>query len=450
MAVIKIWSSSKTIEEALNYVTDEEKTSPLESAFEYVKDETKTAGKYISGINCMPQTALEEFVDVKEQFGKNSKRMYYHAKQAFPPDEEGLTPELAHQIGLEYAEKTWPGYQVVVTTHVDKAHLHNHFIINSVSFETGLKMHVGKSDIHILRAKNDEICRAYGLSTLTDKRYRGKSYIEWQNGKRGIPALRDLVKEDIDLALSVSINFEEFLSELRNFGYKIKSGKHLAVSPPGYVKENGNRGYIRLKSLNSFAYTEEGIKQRLKTNYRANYGFKVPRNKVYYRKQVKHKRKLPYYEALIYKKMYSMGLAKRKPKMTSAVIRKNQKDAADLTQSIKVISKYKLKSQKDLEEAYDELKLALAKKEGQREHLRKAIRSKGTTIQSEDIYKLTEEIRAVRSELNALNKVKVKTDGILITFEQIREGRKENGNDSRSTSSRNDNQHSRSRNHSNS
>ncbi|MBR1373884.1 relaxase/mobilization nuclease domain-containing protein [bacterium] len=111
--------------------------SPMNNIFPYIMKKEKTDAKLISGINCMPETALEEFRAVKNQFRKTDGRQYWHIVQSFSPD-DNLTPEIAHEIGLKFAEY-FGNYQTVVATHIDRNHIHNHIVFNSVNFENGKK-----------------------------------------------------------------------------------------------------------------------------------------------------------------------------------------------------------------------------------------------------------------------------------------------------------------------
>ena len=119
----------------------------------------------ISGVNCVPQAALLEFMNTKRQYGSTDGRMYYHMVQSFRPDDP-VTPEMAHEIALKLAEQI-PGYEIVVATHTDREHLHSHFVINSVSCETGLKYHSNEESLMALRRASDELC------ILQDESYTG-------------------------------------------------------------------------------------------------------------------------------------------------------------------------------------------------------------------------------------------------------------------------------------
>ena len=120
----------------------------------------------VSGKDCCPETVNNEFMATRKTFDKTNGVFFYHYDQSFKAD-ENIPPKTAHEIAMKFAEDNYPGYEVLVATHMDKAHIHSHFIINSVSFEDGKKLHQNKETLKKLRACSDEICKSYGLSTTT-------------------------------------------------------------------------------------------------------------------------------------------------------------------------------------------------------------------------------------------------------------------------------------------
>lgn len=121
--------------------------------------------RLVSGINCDGENAFKEFMATKKSYGKTDGMNFYQYVQSFSP-EENITPQKAHEVALEFAEKAWAGYEVLVVTHCDVQHIHSHFVINSVSFENGKKLRQNPNTLKSLRALSDEICRHHSLSTL--------------------------------------------------------------------------------------------------------------------------------------------------------------------------------------------------------------------------------------------------------------------------------------------
>lgn len=123
---------------------------PMNNIFPYVTRKEATEQRLISGIYCSPDTALEEFRYIKQKYGKEDGRSYYHIVQSFSPN-DNLTPETAHEIGLKFAEY-FPGFQILVATHCNTGNIHNHLIMNSVSFENGKKFHQSRDGLLQVKA----------------------------------------------------------------------------------------------------------------------------------------------------------------------------------------------------------------------------------------------------------------------------------------------------------
>lgn len=158
MAIVKILPIKSRVDNALNYITNEDKT--LKDEYEYMKNDIyyalnyiekdyKTNDKqYVTGINCEPEKAFEQMQDVKQKYNKTDKILAYHVIHSYKPGE--LTPEKAHRVGVEFATEMFGDrFQVVVSTHLDKDHLHNHIILNSVSFKDGKNIIIIMNQLHL-------------------------------------------------------------------------------------------------------------------------------------------------------------------------------------------------------------------------------------------------------------------------------------------------------------
>lgn len=291
MATTSLWSVKGWLGKVVVYVEDPEKTEnpafygdagltgqqgqSLEDVISYAVNERKTTDpgetvckareggdvkqRFVSGINCSPLTAREEMMAVKKRFGKDNGVMAYHGYQSFAPGE--ASPETAHEIGVRLAERLWGDrYQVLVATHLDKeSHLHNHFVVNSVSFLDGLRYYRSEKDYYAMRRESDRLCLKYGLSVLPPDAERGRSrqYGEWRAEKEERPTFRGLIKSDIDEAVHMARTDREFFLLLRQKGYDIKFGSDITVRPPG--KERG------MKLARNFGpeYTREAICRRI-------------------------------------------------------------------------------------------------------------------------------------------------------------------------------------------
>ena len=204
--------------------------SPMNNIFNYVTRREATESKLISGVNCSPDSALEEFKFVKKRFGKEDGRTYYHIIQSFSLDDD-LTPETANEIGIKLAEY-FPGFQILVATHTNTAAIHNHIIMNSVSYDNGKKFHQSRDEMLQVKEYSNQLCREYGLS-VTETKTKNPRNSRWK---------RDLIKT-ASYAIGWSATKEEFIEYMREHGYKVQwedKYKYITfTTPEGYkVRDN--------------------------------------------------------------------------------------------------------------------------------------------------------------------------------------------------------------------
>lgn len=264
MATTAIWKVKGSLGRVVDYAANPDKTtfSPediqgLRDVMDYMTQDYKTEEqRYVSGVNCASAIARDEMQMVKKQFGKEGGIVAFHGYQSFAPGE--VTPEQAHAIGIELAERLWGDkFQVVVATHLDKEHIHNHFVLNSVSFVDGKKFNDCKATYALMRRTSDELCREHGLSVIEHpEQGRTMSYDAWGAEQKGKPTWYSQIRRDVDAAITRSFLFDHFIDNLKRQGYEVKLGKYIAVRPPG--KER----FVRLKTLGD-NYTEEAIRQRI-------------------------------------------------------------------------------------------------------------------------------------------------------------------------------------------
>lgn len=204
--------------------------SPMNNIFNYVTRSEATESKLICGVNCSPDSALDEFKFVKKHFGKEDGRTYYHIIQSFSPDDD-LTPETANEIGIKLAEY-FPVFQILVATHVNTNAIHNHLILNSVNFENGKKFHQSRDEMLQVKEYSNQLCREYGLS-VTEVKTKNNRNLLWK---------RQLI-ETASYAIGWSATKEDFIEYMREHGYDIKwedKYKYITfTTPEGYkVRDN--------------------------------------------------------------------------------------------------------------------------------------------------------------------------------------------------------------------
>lgn len=189
MAIIKFTSGKINPRTVINYVCNKEKTTD----------------KLISGKDCMPESCEYEFAEVKKAFGKTDGRTYYHMIQSFSPDDR-ITPEQAHEVGMQMAE-LFKGYQVLVVTHTNKAHIHNHLVINSVNFENGKKLTISNQELEEIKNYSNSICLKNGWDVTEAKTRRNRN-----------PKWKQIIIEDALAAMAESYSMDEYISKLKELG----------------------------------------------------------------------------------------------------------------------------------------------------------------------------------------------------------------------------------------
>lgn len=259
MAVTKILAVTNRLDKRVAYVVNEQKTH-LDASMTYITTPEKTEQSFFtSAINCRSvQTAFAEMMTTKRRFGKTDGVQAYHIIQSFAPGE--VTPEQAHRIGLRFCEQLLENrYEVVIGTHLDKAHLHNHILVNSVARDNGAKYHSNRQSYYQqIRRLSDTLCREEQLSVIEPKG-PGKHYAVWKAEQQGKPTYSQMIRADIDMMLRDSYSFPMLLSLLEKKGYQVSRNpnrKYLTVRPPG-AKRN-----FRLDRLGP-GYSVSELKARL-------------------------------------------------------------------------------------------------------------------------------------------------------------------------------------------
>ena len=189
---------------------------------EYKTYDSKSKRDLVSGINCDGENSFSEFMATKKVYGKNNGVFFYQYVQSFLPTEK-ITPEQAHEVALEFAEKAWKGHEVLVTTHCDARHIHSHFVINSVGYESGMKLRQSPSTLKRLRRLSDEICKAHGRLSVLQPYQDGSNSMssrEYRARMNGDSWKQKLVN-DIEQAMEYSGSRDEFERAMSILGYRM-------------------------------------------------------------------------------------------------------------------------------------------------------------------------------------------------------------------------------------
>ena len=230
--------------------------STLRKALDYIENPDKTDEKlFVSSYGCSYETADIEFQMLLDQAYQKGNNLAHHLIQAFEPGE--TTAEQAHEIGRQLADEVLGGkYPYVITTHIDKGHLHNHIIFCAVDMANQRKYISNRQSYAYIRRTNDRLCRDHGLSVVMPGKDKGKSYAEWDAQRKG-KSWKAKLKTAIDAAIPQARDFDSFLRLMEAQGYEMKRGKFISFRSPGQER------FTRCKTL-GVDYTEEAITRRIK------------------------------------------------------------------------------------------------------------------------------------------------------------------------------------------
>ena len=241
-------------------------TVGMRNVINYVSRKEKTVSedkRFVTGVNCAPETALDETTATKNLYHKSDGRLYYHLVQSFPSGYE-IEPELAHKIAVELAEKAFNNYEVVVATHIDREHIHSHFVFNSVSFEDRKKYHSNKESVEQLMKLSDEICQWYGVHVLdTPKKKMNRDYLsdsEYRSAKRGESFKWELMNV-INQVMKQAKSKKQFCYLMKQQGYDVRwedNRKYITYTCP-------NKRKCRDNKLHGEKYRKENMEYEFET-----------------------------------------------------------------------------------------------------------------------------------------------------------------------------------------
>lgn len=437
MAVTSIWPIKGRVDKVINYVRNPEKTIEtghealaslhvIDDVVEYAADEVKTERRsYVSCLNCREDTAAEQFVETKQLWGKMGGRVCYHGYQSFKAGE--VNAETAHEIGVKLASELWGDrFEVVVATHCNTGHYHNHFVINSVSLEDGRKFYNSPDDYARMREVSDRLCREYAISVIENPRGQTKDYTEWQAEHDGSPTFRGTIRADIDRAILASTTERGFFQVLAKMGYQFKiRGKSGAPLKYPALKPPGAKGYFRFHKLGD-DYALEQIRNRILRNIQKQDPFPKlthhpPRR---CRLRGKSQKKATGLRALYFRYCYELHIIVKQPaseKRVSFFLREDVTKLKRLDAETRLLGKNHIETITDLTQYQKTVLAEIDSLTAQRQELRKELRRLVRKGNSADIGAAKNKITAISNRLRGLRKEVVLCDDIAQRSGQIRE-----------------------------
>lgn len=422
---------AQTLLDVIDYAADPSKTDSA------IHDENiETHQQFVTGINCLPTTARDEMQAVKKRFGKEDGVIAYHGYQSFAPGE--ADPKTAHEIGIRLAKELWgEKYQVVVATHLDKEnHLHNHFVVNTVSFVDGIRYHRTGKDYHDMQVASDNLCREYGLSVIENIQYgRSKHYGEWKAEQEQRPTWRGFIKADIDEAIRMSLTERQFFRHLEEKGYEIKMGKDISVRPQG--KER----FVRLMRNFGEEYSIENIRRRILSQYIPEKPLAEPERKTrHYRMQgsMKTVRKITGFRALYFHYCYKLGIfPKDRPqnrKRLHFLLREDLLKLNNISQEVRLLVRHKIDTAEQLSLYKNGLEVQIEKLSAERKALYKKQRTvkcqsdpKLAEAVKKEIDGLTEQLKNLRREVHLCDDIAERSGVITEKLKAVREDEQNQG-----------------------
>ena len=406
MAVMKIKTIKSNLQAVINYGKNGDKTDN---------------GVLVSSVNCSVNTAYEEMALTKKFFHKENKTLGYHIIQSFKGNE--ISPKAANQIGKELAEELWGDkYQVIICTHINKENVHNHLILNSVSFVDGKKYHNSNSEIAFMKEASDNLCIKYRLSLVNTPRAEKErtfrqNYIDYFN--RRDEKMQKIIT-DIDEAIKTARRYSDFKLTLKAKGYeKIKdTGKYLSLKTPYYSRN------VRIDRVFGERYSVQGIKEKI--YYKEKEKIPVANlNKKYYRKVYagpKINRFLlktsSFYKLYVHYLYFFVKLpTKNQYKELSPEYYKQKRKNNMIIEEINFLARNSFKTVSEVENYMENLEKQLPELKGKKELLwrnHKSANENDKTNILKEIHALTDKIDTIQAQIKACTR-------IIAKYEEIKE-----------------------------
>lgn len=426
MATTKIWDVSAHVSKLLAYVVNKNKTT-MEVECGTDNEEMRLAAemlglpsdhfaaeekKFVTGINCTPENANKVMLTLLEGISPSDIQAY-HGYQSFKPGE--VDADTAHAIGIQLANELWgEDFPVIVATHIDRGHVHNHFCIPATGF-SGKRYHDCNATYKRMRDTSDRLCKEYGLSVIENpSKDKHKHIAEVHAEKKGIPTMRDQIRADIDAVANNEFISKNFYNRMRSLGYTFeRRGQYLRIKPYGYNK------FFRLDKLGT-GYTEDDIEARIKKNAIERKWTPIP----YYQPTLREKPRGLY--ALYLHYCYLLGVIPKvipKNPEAYAAIKEDVRRARMYSEQAKFLGKYGLDTKDDLIQhalGIREQMNALCK---ERQKLRNKMRWMKDPAEMqpirEQIFAISDKLKPLRKEYTMCKDIYDRSDDIEKTVERV-------------------------------
>lgn len=440
MGYTKIKAVKNHLARCLDYTSNPVKTErfseeDLGRLLDYTQNQDKTEHQlYVTGFNCDPANACDAMDATRRRWGKDREGhvLAYHLIQSFSPGE--VTPEQAHNIGCEFARRYLAErYEVTVSTHLDKSHLHNHIVFNSVAFVDGKMYRNQFRDYYQgIRQISDDLCRENRLKVI-DPKGHGKNYAEWAAEKAGRPTVRGTIRADVDRALKGAVNWTTFVLTLNQMGYEVSYGRNIKYAK---LRPKGSQRAIRFKSLGP-GYSEQELRARLeqpKSDTASRMGqreraaplvHKKVRFHGSYRKHT-HK-KITGFMALYYHYLYLFGKVQKRQtssRKTHFLLWEDFRTFERYKQQAQFLWQNQIQTTDDLRQKRQEVTAKMDGLAARRQALYKLRSNTANGLNkadlSQQIQALTEELRGLRKELRYCDTIEQDAEHLRQQVEAIR------------------------------
>lgn len=426
MATTSLWHIKGRLKDLIEYVENPAKTEKASlqdffNVFSYTQNPNKTGeGEYVTAINCVKEIALEQMILTKKQFGKDDGYIAWHGYQSFKSGE--VSPELCHRIGVQTAKELWgEDFQIIVTTHLDKEHLHNHFCFNAVGFRDGRKYNYSKAERQRMMEVSDRICMEFGLSVI-QKQKQSPSRPVWEDEKRGKPTRYNIYRADVEKAMYGSRRVDLMERYLVRLGYEVDfTGEKWKIKLPQY------RYFTHLETLNP-AWTPAYIRQHL--GVRTSYGnhramVSAPQNVP---EEVRSAWKVPLHRTSLQKLFiwwqYQLGiLPKRTPyQPTSPLIREELRKMENLDKQTRFLADHHIETIEDLHSLLADVEQKMQELIFKREKLQNKMRRAEPEEKEEyrqQKQQITQKITALRSDKKLILGIEDRAVRIYQTMDRV-------------------------------